>query len=171
MPGVSVYIKYTTSSLCKVHLPVTQPSWHTGGFVGNFQLIDLSPPNYPHFLSSFFPHFFSPLYLISSTHLPITWLSLYKVLLFPSCFFSLSSPHHPRVSWTRCKRYNYFLSYPRGTQELPVSQSTNRSLGVIMILTIQLEHILHIKDTVSPHLFQPVLPTEARKSFRKRIWS
>ena len=58
MPGVSVYIKYTTSSLCKVHLPVTQPSWHTGGFVGNFQLIDLSPPNYPHFLSSFFPHFF-----------------------------------------------------------------------------------------------------------------
>lgn len=32
-------------------------------------------------------------YLISSTHLPITWLSLYKVLLFPSCFFFFLSPH------------------------------------------------------------------------------
>lgn len=36
-----------------------------------------------------------------------------------------------------------------------------------MILTIQLEHILHVKDAVSSHSFQPVLPAAAREIFQE----
>ena len=93
MPGISVYIEYTTSSLCKVHLPSTQPSWQTGGFVGNFQLIDLSPPNYLHFLSSFYPHFFphpvSYLKYPFAHHLTQPLQGLAVPILF---FFFLSPP-------------------------------------------------------------------------------
>lgn len=38
-----------------------------------------------------------------------------------------------------------------------------------MVLTIQLEHILHVKDTVSSHPFQPVLPTAAREIFQENL--
>ena len=161
MPGISVYIKYTTSSLCKVHLPFTQPSWHTGDFVGNFQLIDLSPSNYPHFLSAFYPHFFSPLYLISSTHLPITWLSLYKVLLFPSCFFLSPHPATPEFHELDVKDIITFCPTPEALRNYQFHRAPTEAWGLLWSWQYNWNTFCILR-TLSPHirssLFSPVQP-------------
>lgn len=115
----------------------------------------MSPTSQPHFFPSLHP----------SSHLPIISLSLYEVLCSHSIPFLLLIPLPMKFSWTIYKGDNHFPFYSRSTQELSISQSTNRSLGVIMILTIQPVHSLHVKDTISSHSFQPVLPTAAREIF------
>lgn len=166
MPGISVYTKLHSLLTLQRPLPSTQLSWHTGGLVGNFQSIDCVSPK-----SSPFPFLLLLLFLfhpISQVPIcPSPDSAFTRSCCFHSILCSLVTPLPTKVSWTRYKRDNYFLSYPRSTQELSFSQSTNRSLGVIMILTIQLEHILHVKDAVSSHSFQPVLPAAAREIFQE----
>lgn len=136
-------------------------SLHTGGFVGNFQLIGLSPPNYPHFLSSFYPHFFPPLYLISSTHLPITWLSLYKVLLFPSCFCLSPHPTIPEFHELDVKDIITFCPTPEALRNYQFHRAPTEAWGLLWSWQYNW-NTLCILRTLSPHirssLFSPLQP-------------
>lgn len=106
---------------------------------------------------------------------PSPHLAFMRSCCFHSIPFPLLIPPPMKVSWTRQKGDNYFLSCPRSIQALSISQSTIRSLRVITISTIHSacegHCLLPFVPACSPHCGQRNFYWGQRNLYNRKILS